>query len=214
MMMMVHSSHATLLDHGDITDHGDIAYSPILFTVCRDLSQSAGGPRQLPLPPPGLSRKEGKGAAATPSPAPVPCVSPLPRPPSPRPRSASSLLHFSPGPGGAPRSHTHPAPHLCGAQEIQCESIFPCPSTPSPIGPSAAFHRLQFFKRCARVCVLHIPTPPARRRVCVLRPFQVLPSVAASRSELVEPSCQSLRCPGHPSVWCWAGSSAFDTSSR
>jgi hypothetical protein len=30
-------------------------YSPVLFTVHPDLDQSAGGTRQLPLPPPGLS---------------------------------------------------------------------------------------------------------------------------------------------------------------
>jgi len=35
--------------------HGDIIYSPFPFTVRRDFEQSAGGPRQLPLPPPGLS---------------------------------------------------------------------------------------------------------------------------------------------------------------
>jgi hypothetical protein len=33
-------------------------YSPFLFTVRCDLSQSASGTRQLPLPPPGLSQKE------------------------------------------------------------------------------------------------------------------------------------------------------------
>ena len=37
-MMMTHSSCATLLDHDDIM------YSPFLFAVRRDLSQSAGGP--------------------------------------------------------------------------------------------------------------------------------------------------------------------------
>jgi len=43
------SSHATLLDHDDIM------HIPFPFTVRRDLSQSAGGPWQLPLPPFGLS---------------------------------------------------------------------------------------------------------------------------------------------------------------
>jgi hypothetical protein len=49
MMMIIHYSHATWLDHGEIM------YSPILFAVRPDLGQSAGGSRQLPLPPPGLS---------------------------------------------------------------------------------------------------------------------------------------------------------------
>ena len=48
-MMMIHLSCAILLDHDDIM------YSPILFTVCCDLEQSASGSWQLPLPPPGLS---------------------------------------------------------------------------------------------------------------------------------------------------------------
>ena len=39
-------------------DHDDIIYSPFPFTVRRDLSQSADGPRQLPLPPPGLFPSE------------------------------------------------------------------------------------------------------------------------------------------------------------
>jgi len=42
---MIHSSHATL------SDHGDIIYSPVPFAVRDALSQSAGGLRQLPLPP-------------------------------------------------------------------------------------------------------------------------------------------------------------------
>jgi len=59
MMVMLHQPYATLLDHNDIM------YSPIP-AVHRGLSQSAGGSRRLPLPPPGLSRKgetdiEGKG---------------------------------------------------------------------------------------------------------------------------------------------------------
>ena len=35
-----------------LSDHGDNMYSPFPFTVRRDLSQSADGPRQLPLAPP------------------------------------------------------------------------------------------------------------------------------------------------------------------
>jgi hypothetical protein len=33
-------------------------YSPVPFTVRPDLGESAGGTRQLPLPPPGLSPLE------------------------------------------------------------------------------------------------------------------------------------------------------------
>jgi hypothetical protein len=51
-VMMIHYSYATL------SDHAEIMYSLVLFTVCPDLDQSAGGTRQLSLPPPGLSSKD------------------------------------------------------------------------------------------------------------------------------------------------------------
>jgi len=44
MVVMTHWPHATL------SDHGGIICSPFPFAVRRDLPQSAGGPRQLPLP--------------------------------------------------------------------------------------------------------------------------------------------------------------------
>jgi len=52
MVMTINRSHATL------SDHGGIIYSPFLFAARRDLSQSAGAPRQLLLPPPGPPPKE------------------------------------------------------------------------------------------------------------------------------------------------------------
>jgi hypothetical protein len=51
MMMMIHYSCATLLDHDEIIQS---TYSPVPSAVRPGLGQLAGATRRLPLPPLGL----------------------------------------------------------------------------------------------------------------------------------------------------------------
>jgi hypothetical protein len=145
---MNHYSHATQFDHGETM------YSPVLFAVRPDLGQSAGGMRQLPLPPPGLSPTKKRRRKRNHSPLEATLL-PLHLPPHSVPGSSSfgpilrptSVVHKKSKIGRVHRSSANRSRIL--------KRFFPLPvslRTSAHRVFCCGFHRGQFLNRCSRVC--------------------------------------------------------------